>query len=160
MWIDFDELPDHARIWIYQSDREFDDELTTRVMKEIQSFIDKWEAHGKELRASASILYNRFLVIGLDESFNQVTGCSTDASVNFVRALGNELGIDFFDRLKMPVIIDEKVELIELDRFRKKELPSAVSESSFTFDNLIQEKSQLDKGWKKPVSDTWLAKYM
>ncbi len=160
MWIEFEELPDHARIWIYQSSREFDSAITPRVTEEIKSFLAKWEAHGKPLRASSRVFYDRFLVIGVDESYNQVTGCSTDASVNFVRALGAELGIDFFDRLKMPVIIGDKVELIGLDRFRKKELPAEVGASSVTFDNLIQEKGQLDTSWKKQVSDTWLAKYM
>ena len=160
MWIEFNELPDHARIWIYQSSKEFDSVITPRLTGEIQNFIAKWEAHGKPLRASSEVFYNRFLVIGVDESHNQVTGCSTDASVNFVRALGSELGIDFFDRMKMPVLIGEKVELIELERFRKKELPADVSESSVTFDNLIREKGQLDTSWKKQVSDTWLAKYM
>ena len=130
------------------------------IREHARRFIEGWEAHGKTLKASLDIFHDRFVVIGVDEQFNPVTGCSTDASVNFVRFLGAELGIDFFDRLNMPILMEDRVELIPLQRFKKKDLPEAVNSESITFNNLIKEKGQLEGAWKQPVSQTWLAKYL
>jgi len=160
MWIDFDKLPGHSRIWIYQSDRHLDDEMARQLLAFMKPFIENWEAHGSPLKGSVKILYNRFLVIGLDESFNQVTGCSTDASVHAVKEAGARFNIDFFNRTQLPFLVDNKVEVLALDKIRKKEIPANVSAETLTFNNLIDVKGDLESVWKKPVSDTWLSKYM
>ncbi|MEJ2005152.1 MAG: hypothetical protein P8X57_09355 [Cyclobacteriaceae bacterium] len=160
MWIEFDKLPEHSRVWIYQSDRHIDENVADELEVFMKSFIENWEAHGNPLKGSARILYNRFLVIGLDESFNQVTGCSTDASVHAVKQAGVRFNIDFFNRTQLPFLVDEKVEVLPLDQVRKRQVPEHLSLDTLTFDNLVNEKGQLESAWKKPVSDTWLSKYL
>ena len=160
MWIAFNDLPDTARIWIFQSSKQIDAAQNNLILENAKRFIDGWESHGKSLKGSLEIFHDRFVVIGVDEQHNPVTGCSTDASVNFVRFLGTELGIDFFDRLNLPILLEDRVELIPLQRFKKKDLPEAVTADSITFNNLIQAKGQLEEAWRQPVSETWLAKYL
>jgi hypothetical protein len=160
MWIDFNDLPESARIWIYQPDQEIDAQKEAAIRSHARKFIDRWEAHGKPLESSVEIFHGRFVVIGVNENFNPVTGCSTDASVDFIRSLGVELQIDFFNRLNLPIMVDGSIELIPLQRFKKKDIPEEVTTDSITFDNLINQKGQLEESWKRPVSETWLAKYM
>ncbi len=160
MWIDFDKLPAHSRVWIYQSDRHIEDEMAGEIVEFLKPFIANWEAHGSPLKGSVKILYNRFLIIGLDESFNPVTGCSTDASVHAVKEAGTRFGIDFFNRTQLPFLVGDQVEVLALDKVRKKEIPGHVSSQTLTFDNLVSVKGDLESAWKKPVSDTWLSKYL
>jgi len=160
MWIEFDELPEHSRVWIYQSDRDLDDDTSGEVLSMLKNFIDTWEAHGSPLKGAAKILYNRFLIIGLDESFNAVTGCSTDASVHAVKAAGDRFNIDFFNRTQLPFLIGDKVEMLPLDRIRKKEVANVLNPETITFNNLVKVKGDLESAWKQPVAETWLAKYV
>ena len=44
------------------------------------------------------LLHDRVLAVGLDEQRAGATGCSIDKLVGFVRAQGEALGVDWFDR--------------------------------------------------------------
>ena len=78
MYVDFEELPETARIWVYQSDRELDDAQLSAMRSSLKNFIEEWTRHGKDLKGSYTILYNHFIVLGVDESFNEVSGCSIE----------------------------------------------------------------------------------
>ena len=44
------------------------------------------------------VIFNRFLVVFVDEKIAQASGCSIDKSVHFVKQLEDEFHINFFDR--------------------------------------------------------------
>ena len=48
--------------------------------------------------AAGSVLYDRVLVVGLDEQRAGATGCSIDKLVGFIRAQGQKTGVDWFYR--------------------------------------------------------------
>lgn len=87
MYIPFNQLPTHARIWIYQSDRALTDSEVDALKPVLTQFVTEWTSHGQTLQASAEIFHNRFLVIANDEDVNSPSGCSIDASVRFVKQL-------------------------------------------------------------------------
>lgn len=160
MWVSFEELNEQSRIWIYQSDKFLDEDVSRAVIDELGSFIENWEAHGKPLRGSAIIMHNRFLVIGLDEGYNAVTGCSTDAKVNAVKEIGRKFQIDFFDRTQLPFLVDNEIVLLPMDQIRKRLIPGEISGRTLTFDNLVSTKEALESSWIKPVESTWLSRYV
>ena len=43
--IGFEQLPEHARLWIFAAQRELDDPERARVLEEVDRFIDQWTAH-------------------------------------------------------------------------------------------------------------------
>ena len=68
------------------------------MLEALAGFLDGWAAHGAALTAAGAILYDRVLVVGLDEQRAGATGCSIDKLVGFVRTQGEALGVDWFDR--------------------------------------------------------------
>ncbi len=55
MLIPFEQMPESARLWIYQADRRLTD-VEARVVEETTTvFLTDWIAHGKELKASLSV---------------------------------------------------------------------------------------------------------
>ena len=94
----FHELPDHARLWVHTADRDLTAGEQEAVLEALSGFLDGWAAHGAALTAAGCILYDRVLVVGLDERQAGATGCSIDKLVGFVRAQGEALGVDWFDR--------------------------------------------------------------
>ena len=94
----FEELPEGARLWVHVADRDLTPGEQSALEGNVQGFLAGWSAHGAALHAAASVLYERVLMVGLDEERAGATGCSIDKLVGFVRAHGEASGIDWFDR--------------------------------------------------------------
>ena len=60
MLVDFNTLPEHSRVWIYQANRSFSEEELTEIKQQLDTFITNWTAHGSELNACYDIKYKRF----------------------------------------------------------------------------------------------------
>ena len=67
MIVDFQTLPETARIWIYQCNRSFSEEEILDISKKLQTFLEGWTAHGADLKAAFEFKYKRFIIIGLDQ---------------------------------------------------------------------------------------------
>tara|TARA_B100000508_G_scaffold132802_1_gene122066 strand:+ start:20528 stop:20998 length:471 start_codon:yes stop_codon:yes gene_type:complete len=97
----FANFPDDSRIWLYQTDRKLTEEEMLKVSERLSVFTKEWAAHGNKLWASADVINPYFVVVAVDESNTPPSGCSIDASVKELQALGKELNVDFFTRLKV-----------------------------------------------------------
>jgi len=84
MFVEYQDLPSNSRVWVYQSEREFTSKELEFISEKAIDFIEKWTKHGSNLKGSFTIKYNQFLVLAVDEGFNNVSGCSIDSSVRFV----------------------------------------------------------------------------
>ena len=93
MFIDFEELPKTARVWVYQADRNLTTPEVINLTEKIQNFIAQWQAHQQALKGSVKIAHQRFIVIAVDEAFHTPSGCSIDASVHFLQALEKEFQV-------------------------------------------------------------------
>ena len=94
MFTEYKNLPNNSRVWIYQSNREFTQKEVEFITEKATVFINNWTRHGDDLKGSFTIKYHQFLVLAVDENFNNVSGCSIDASVRFVRQLEQALQLD------------------------------------------------------------------
>jgi hypothetical protein len=160
MYIPFVQLPPHSRIWIYQCDRKLSIEEAQEVSTIMQSFCEQWEAHGQPLQTSFKIELNQFLIVAVDEGFNNASGCSIDGSVRILKNLQAERGINFLDPSKIGFLINGEVQLHS--RLELKELFALgkLSASSISFNNLVSSKVDLDDNWKITVEKSWVAKYL
>lgn len=84
--VQFSDLPDSARLWVFGSDTPITGAVASSLLAEVDSYLDQWKAHGFPLRAAREWLENRFLVIGIDPTAEQASGCSIDG---LFRALQN-----------------------------------------------------------------------
>ncbi|MBL0340479.1 MAG: hypothetical protein IPP71_05865 [Bacteroidetes bacterium] len=87
MYVEFDTLPGSSKVWIYQASGLMNDQQVETIFNEAKVFIETWTAHQAELKASVAMFLNLFLVIAVDESFNDASGCSIDKKVHFVKHL-------------------------------------------------------------------------
>jgi hypothetical protein len=104
----FPELPDHSRVWLYLANRKLDSTELHYAEEQLQSFLKSWAAHGKNLFCDGRFLFDQYLVLVVDEKQESASGCSIDSSVRFVKSLGNELGVDFFNRMNVLEFDGEK----------------------------------------------------
>ncbi len=159
MLANFDNISDQARVWIYQADRPIDTEEKNVIIKETEAFLSQWAAHGSALQAAGDLLFDHFLVICIDESFQMASGCSIDSSVRFVQELGQKLSIDFFKRTNLAFEVEHGIELIEMPQLKGQIEAGVVNPDSVFFDNNIQNKAQLVNQWRIKAGESWLKRY-
>lgn len=164
MYIPFEEMPEHARVWIYQASRPLSEAEEAYALQLGQVFSTKWAAHGKDLKSSVKICYHQFLVIAVDEAYNQASGCSIDASVGLVRELEQkfsttENSFSFLDRTKVAFLDQEKVLLESTKGLKEKIKEGQIKPDTLTFNNLVDSKMQFDKEWVIPAGTSWMARY-
>ena len=159
MFVTFNTLSDEARIWIYQAERELSSDEHQLVLSMGKEFMDRWGAHGQPLTASIDVLNDYFVVVSVDDYLQLPSGCSIDESVAFVRGLGKQLKVDFFDRTKVALWIDDSVQVVPMIQMKQNIKDGKVPEEALLFDTLIEKKSGLSN-WIIPLKNSWLGRYL
>lgn len=142
----FKDLPSESRVWIFSSDRFLSNEEQLVISDNLNDFLQKWAAHGKELYGAFELFHNNFVIIGVDESKIPASGCSIDTLTHFMKDQGKLLGVDFFNRLKLLITKEDEFKRINF---------SDLSEYSDwkVFDPTITEKAKFSSKWLIPVND-------
>ncbi|MHA8067094.1 hypothetical protein V7S76_10480 [Aquirufa sp. ROCK2-A2] len=158
MYIPFNELPSHARIWVYQSNRPFSESENSQISSFLPQAIHEWNAHGAGLKGSFEIRYNQVVIIGLDESANAASGCSIDASTKWLKELGAELHIDFFDRT-LAVVDGDKLDMYALPIIKKAVLEGQITPDSKVITPLIPHMEFYRNNWPELAAESWVKRY-
>ena len=84
MFVDFKNLPDASKIWVYGSEQNINSDTQIEIGNILKNFLNDWSHHGNTLTSSYEFIENRFLVIGIDQSFKPTGGCSIDKLQNLI----------------------------------------------------------------------------
>lgn len=159
MVVDFNSLPDDARVWIYQASRPFQEDELEKLNTDIKSFLAEWAAHGKSLKAGYEIKYKRFLIIGLDQKDQHATGCSIDAQVHFIQQLENELDMELLDKMNVTYRTGKFIAYKPLADFKKMVKNKSVNADTIVFNNLVNTKGEYLEHWEVPATESWHARF-
>ena len=160
MYIDFKELPEDARVWIYQSNRSFTPEEQGQLTTQLKDYLEEWTAHGNELLASFEIRYNRFIVIGANQNVHAVSGCSLDALVRFIQQLEQAYNVTLLDRMNVSYRQGEYIAYKPLIEFKKMVKDKAVSAQTIVFNNLVNTKWEYEEHWEVPLQESWHNRFL
>ena len=129
-------MPGTSRVWIYQSNLPFTDEEVPEIKEQVKNFATNWVSHNNALRSYGDVLNNRFIILMVDESQAGASGCSIDKSVHFIKAMGHNHGVDFFDRMNFAFKIGEELKTAHRDAFAQLFQDGAINDSTLVFNNL------------------------
>ena len=147
----FPQLASDSRVWVYQSNRPFSENEKVQLTEAFKVFVDSWAAHGSKLVADATIIGDYFVVLAVDEKTAMASGCSIDSSVKFIKSVGQQLNIDFFNRLKLVVKKDSEIKMIsfsDLDQFKDWKI----------YNTLVNTVDKLNNSFLIPVEESELFK--
>lgn len=159
MLVEFDQMPETSRVWIYQVERKLSQEEVDFVMKSTSDFLEQWSAHGNDLKSSFRLEYDQFLVLTVDESFSQASGCSIDASVNLIKALEQKIGISFITNGLVGFLIKDEVKLLPFNKLKEEIEAKTISSSTPMFNNTIQYLSDFKSKWIVESNQGWVSRY-
>ncbi|OAD44480.1 ABC transporter ATPase [Polaribacter atrinae] len=160
MFTEYKNLPNNSRVWIYQADREFTENEINFISEKAEDFINQWTRHGDDLKGSFIIKYNQFLVLAVDESFNNVSGCSIDSSVRFIKELENELQLDLMDKMNVTFKDNDNINLVKLFDFQKFAKEQKVTAETIVFNNMVDTKEDFENNWEIPAKDSWHKRFL
>lgn len=160
MYVPFESLPPTSRVWIYQSNRPFNDREVETLTARLRNFTDAWNVHGMPLNMSFRIEHNQFIMLAADEGEQSASGCSIDSSVRALKEIEQSLGVALFDRNQIAFKKEDAVLTIPLARLNEYFASGILDEDTLTFYNLVNTKSQLEHEWLVPVKATWLKRYI
>lgn len=142
----FPNLPGSSRVWTYLCNRALSSKEVNEVQLELNLFTKSWKAHQKQLNASANIIYDQYVVFAVDESAAEITGCSIDASVHFMKTLQEKISADFFNRMNVLVRVGSANKLIsynDLENYRGESV----------FNPRIERLEQLRENWLVKITN-------
>lgn len=160
MIVDYNLLPDTSRVWVYQANRAFTAQEITIIEEHATEFIDAWTRHGDDLKGGFTVKYNQFIVLAVDESFANVSGCSIDASVRFVKKIEDLLSVDLMNKLNVSFKDGENINIVSLADFQNYAKAQKITGETIVFNNMIQSKLDLETQWEVPAKLSWHQRFL
>jgi chemotaxis regulatin CheY-phosphate phosphatase CheZ len=159
MYIPFEDLPEHSKIWIYQANRKLSDEEVDEITEATKEFVENWTAHGTSLEASFVMKYNRFIILAVNQDFHPATGCSIDSSVQFIQNLEAKYEIDLLDKMNVTYKTGEFIAFKTLIEFKQLAKSKSVSENTIVFNNLVNTIEEWQDFWEVPANESWHSRF-
>lgn len=156
----YQELANHSRVWIYQSNRKLTDREVSEIEGNADEFIANWNAHGASLSSAFALLHHTFLIFFVDESLAKASGCSIDSSVGFVKHIEKSFNLDLFNRLNVAYEQNGEIELTSMSNFQELLKNGDVTKNTLVYNNLVATKGEFESNWKASVKDSWHARLL
>lgn len=149
-------LAAHSRVWIFQADRFLTETESKLIRNKMDEFIPNWASHGNELYGGFELLNSLFLIVAVDETKSPASGCSIDSLTRVIKDLGVALNIDFFNRLNIAYLsASNRLELVSMSDFKQLMQNREVTENTVVFNNLVQNRGELNEKWQTEVKNSW-----
>ena len=153
--MNYKDLADHSRVWIYQADRQLSNNEVEEIKKHGAHFISNWAAHGSDLQAAFEVFYYQFIVLFADETQVKASGCSIDSSVRFMKELEKQYQLDLFNRLNLTYKLGGEIKMMAMADFQAALQTGTLDDHTIVFNNLVETKADFETNWEVPVSESW-----
>lgn len=158
MIVDFNEIPDWCKIWVFPSSRKFYEQEIPEIKESIETFLNSWANEGELLKCGYELKYDRFIIISVDDSEFSLSLEAHDALSTFIQALEKKLEVILLDKINVCYKQGDFVQYKDLIEFKKMIKNKGVSPKTTVFDNMITIKEALKNDWEINIMDSWLGR--
>jgi len=148
-----------SRMWFYGLKTPMNAAQAAELKGIMDDFVGGWKAHGAQLAAAYRLIANQFLIIAVDETQQQATGCSIDKSVHLLQEFGENHDLDFFNRMLVHVM-----ENGTFTSYSTAELKAGIAEGKIGPNTQIMNTTAAtlkESGMGTlDLADSWAAKYL
>ncbi|MFN0274456.1 MAG: hypothetical protein ACKVPJ_01825 [Chitinophagales bacterium] len=153
-------FPPQSKLWIYQSSRPFNENEIESLNNKLSVFSEEWSAHNQQLKAAGKVIEDRFILLMVDESRNNASGCSIDKSVQFLKNVEQDLNIDLFNRMLVSFKSNDAIETVEISNIRMLLEEGKITENTLFYNTLVQTKRELDERFLIQLNNSWLKQFV
>lgn len=143
--------------WVFTSERSLVQVEVDQITHGLNEFFKQWTAHGAAVVASAAFIDNTVLIVAADQTKSDVTGCSKDKLYHIVQKLSADLGIDFMNRMMIPIYRDETIRLVHWNDMESMVQKNELSEDDVFIDGSLGTLQELRTQGLKTVKSMLVA---
>ena len=147
-----------SKVWVYQSSRLFSLSESLTIEDMLNDFTSQWLSHGAKVKGAGYLFFGQFIILMADEKATGVSGCSTDSSVRLIKDIEQRFGVNMFDRTTLAFFVKDKIQLLPLSQLQYAFDNRFIDSHTLYFNNLVQNKAELENNWLVPIKDSWLSK--
>ena len=156
--VDFESLPDDARVWVFGSDRALDATSASRLLGLVDSYLARWAAHGEPLTSARSWRDDRFLTIAVDQRTAGASGCSIDALFRQLQSLERELGVSIVGGGRVFYRdVAGVIHSTDREQFATLAGRGEIGPRTPVFDPTVQTLGDWRRAFERPVAESWHA---
>lgn len=154
--IDYDQLPDDARVWVFAASEGLSPDAESRLLEQVDAFLDGWNAHGHPLAGGRRWHEGRLLLVGVDERSAPPSGCSIDALHRVLKDFEAETGVGLTDHIDV-LYRDAEGRIVRRSRpdFARLARSGEVDLDTPVFDLTITRRAEVEQSLEVPARDAW-----
>jgi len=160
MIVDFNQIPNEGKLWIFPSSRKFYPQEIAVVKERIEDFLNDWDDNEIAINCSYLLKYDRFIIIAVDDTTHNLSLQAHDLLITFIQELEKVFNIVLMDKINVCYKQGEFVQYKDLIDFKKMMKSKGVSQKTIVFNNMITLKEELDYNWEINIMDSWLGRFL
>ena len=147
------------KIWIYVLSKELNDDQLNQFLQNCKNFTGSWTAHDQPLAASFELHKNRLLIMKVDESAYNASGCSIDKLQRFIQLQEKEFDSELLNRFLVALDVKDSIMVVHSSKIKELLSTNVINENTPVYDATITSSVDM-KDLKKALKSTWLCKYL
>jgi hypothetical protein len=158
----FSALPDDARVWIHAAAAPLSDATQGALLDRLSTFMEEWTSHQRAVTGTATVLYDRFLVVAASAGDGDISGCGIDDLTHAVDDAASALDIEWTPALHVLYrASDGSVAAVPRRTFQQRGEEGAVTPDTPVFDPSLTTLGALRDGqFEKPARESWHAQLL
>jgi len=157
--IAFSTLPKTSKVWIYASDRNFNSVESVQIQTILQEFVSGWKSHGSSISGHFEVLFNRFIVLAIDDSGASASGCSIDSSVKIIRSIEEKFSISLTNRALVAYQKEMEILQIPFQKIKEAIQQGEIQADTIIFDNSVITLEDFHAKWRRKAKESWIARF-
>ena len=146
------------RVWTYLINKNLSSEELQNLNLKGNAFVSEWTAHENKLTASFELFKSRIIIVKVNETVTEASGCSVDKLLRFIKLCEQEFNIQLLNRLLVAINLNNEIQAIHSSEIKTLLLNGSINPETQIYDTSISNENELNN-WIKPLKNTWLNKY-
>ncbi|HQQ95257.1 MAG TPA: hypothetical protein PLQ93_11925 [Bacteroidia bacterium] len=147
------------KVWAFSISKALEEEKLQALLELGKQFVQEWTAHENKLHADFTILNNRIILVQVDESIYQASGCSIDKLMRLIKNLEDRFKVELLNRMLVPVEHNGQLEILHSSEIRSKLQKGELTSETLVYNTAISNSDELTQ-WKQPIKSSWLSRFL
>ena len=100
------------RVWTYLINKNLSSEELQNLNLKGNAFVSEWTAHENKLTASFELFKSRIIIVKVNETVTEASGCSVDKLLRFIKLCEQEFNIQLLNRLLVAINLNNEIQAI------------------------------------------------
>ncbi len=144
-------LPKESRVWFFGASKILDNVEGNLLQKELNSLISNWKSHGTMLSAGFEIIHESIVLVAVDQSVENPSGCSIDKVFKLMKAQS----VEFFNRNLIWRPYCNTTEIHTIESFKEAFQNGEIREDSLVINSMVENLEQARNHLYLPLNKHW-----